>query len=253
MQTSVAALLFFAGVAGGAINAVAGGATLITFPAMLAAGLPPVVANASNAVAISPGHLLAAIADNDKFPAIDRWLCGAIAIATLGGTIGALLLIALPERLFVLPVPALIAFSTALFAFAPAIQARSIRHARETKSSTLAELGSLAGVAVYGGFFGAGLGIMLTALLSIVVPDDIRRVKVLKNLLATAVSLAAIMIFIVQGAVWWTQTILMLSGAAVGGYAGGHMVRVLPATMIRRIVIGAGSVMSVVYAAKYWF
>lgn len=253
MQTSVAALLFFAGVAGGAINAVAGGATLITFPAMLAAGLPPVVANASNAVAISPGHLLAAIADNDKFPVIDRWLCGAVAVATLGGPIGALLLIALPERLFVLPVPALIGFSTALFAFAPAIQARSVRRASETKSSTLAELGSLAGVAVYGGFFGAGLGIMLTALLSIVVPDDIRRVKVLKNLLATAVSLAAIIIFIVQGAVWWTQTITMLSGAVVGGYAGGHMVRVLPATMIRRIVIGAGSVMTVVYAVKYWF
>ncbi|MBB1601379.1 permease [Variovorax sp. UMC13] len=252
MQTSMGALLFVSGLAGGVINAVAGGATLITFPAMLAAGLPPVVANASNAVAVAPGHLLAAIADREKLPVVDRWLVWTLAAAVLGGVAGALLLLAVPARLFVLPVPALIGFATLLFAFAPRVQAWSARRRGGRAPSPLAGLGSVAGASVYGGFFGAGLGVILTAILAIHDAGDLRRVKVLKNLLATAVSLAAVAIFIVQGAVRWPETAVMLAGALLGGYAGGHLVRVLPAQATRWVVIVAGAAMTVFYAWKYW-
>ncbi|CEJ11947.1 hypothetical protein BN1110_02242 [bacterium YEK0313] len=252
MDPGIAALLFVAGLAGGIINAVAGGATLITFPAMLAAGVPPVTANASNAVAISPGHLIAAFADREKLPPFDRQLGAALAVSIAGGIAGALLLLALPDRLFVLPVPALIGLATALFAFAPAIQAWSERRRAGAPPSAMAERITLGAASVYGGFFGAGLGIVLSAILSIAEPNDIRKVKVLKNLLATGVSLAAIGIFVVQGMVRWPETAVMLAGALVGGYAGGHLVRVLPARLVQWFVIVAGAVMTLVYANRYW-
>ncbi|MCC8965339.1 sulfite exporter TauE/SafE family protein [Bradyrhizobium sp. Pear76] len=254
MDAQIGLLLLAAGVAGGIINALAGGATLITFPAMLAAGLPAVIANASNAVAISPGHLIAALADRAKLPPPTRRTISFIAAATLGGAVGAGVLLLLPERLFVLPVPGLIAFATLLFAFAPQIQNRTIaRRDAAALPSTFASSAVLGLACVYGGFFGAGLGVILTAVLSITEPNDIRAVKALKNLLATCVSLAATLIFIVQGAVRWPETAVMLVGAMVGGYAGGYLIRILPAHIVRRFVIVAGAVMTVIYAARYWF
>ncbi|WP_245321803.1 TSUP family transporter [Bradyrhizobium sp. LTSPM299] len=128
MNIQISLLLLAAGVAGGLINAVAGGATLITFPAMLAAGLPAITANASNAVAISPGHLIAAFADLEKLPPPTSRIISFVVVSLLGGVVGAVVLLLLPEQLFVLPVPALIASATLLFAFAPQIQAWSTRH-----------------------------------------------------------------------------------------------------------------------------
>ncbi len=119
MTPGIVLLLFVSGLAGGVINALAGGATLLTFPAMLAAGLPPVTANASNAVAIVPGHLLAVLADRGKLLPFDAKLWLSILVCLAGGAVGALLLLALPERLFVLPVPALIGIATLLFLFSP--------------------------------------------------------------------------------------------------------------------------------------
>ena len=255
MDWTIIILLFLAGVAGGIVNALAGGATLITFPAMLAAGLPPVIANASNAVAIAPGHLMAGFADREKLPRMDLQMLGLLGISVLGGVAGAMLLLALPDRLFVLPVPALIGFATALFAVAPRIGnwAEARRRGGATPSSGRGMI-VLAAASVYGGFFGAGLGVMLTAVLSLAEPNDIRKVKVLKNVLASCVSLAAIVIFIAQGGmVHWPPTLLMLAGALIGGYAGGALVRVLPAGVVRWFVIVSGTIMTVVYARKYWF
>src|SRR5271168_814642 len=122
MDWPTCSLLAAAGFAGGLINALAGGATLLTFPAMLAAGLPPVIANASNAVAIAPGHAIAALADRQRLPRLDGRLAGLAFVTLIGGTAGAVLLLVIPERLFVLPVPGLIGFATLLFAAAPRIQ-----------------------------------------------------------------------------------------------------------------------------------
>jgi len=254
MDSQTGLMLLAAGVAGGIINALAGGATLITFPAMLAAGLPAVIANASNAVAISPGHLIAALADRGKLPPPTQRTISFIAVSALGGAVGAGVLLLLPERLFVLPVPALIAFATLLFAFAPQIQAwTAARRKAAALPSTGASSAVLGLACVYGGFFGAGLGVILTAVLSITEPNDIRAIKASKNLLATCVSLAAILIFIVQGAVRWPETLAMLLGAMIGGYAGGYLIRILPAPVVRQFVIVSGAVMTAIYAARYWF
>ncbi len=106
---------------------------------------------------------------------------------------------------------------------------------------------------VYGGFFGAGLGVILTAVISITDPGNLRAIKSLKNLLATFVTAAAIVIFIAQGSVHWPATLCMLAGALAGGYLGGHLIRVLPASAIRAFVIVTGAAMTVIYAVKYWF
>jgi hypothetical protein len=251
MQSGEVVLLLSAGVAGGIVNALAGGATLITFPAMLAAGLPAVTANASNAVAISPGHLLAALADRQKLPSPDRRVVIYVLVALLGGLAGALVLLWLPERLFIRPVPVLIGFATLLFALAPRLQ----RHRRETNA--VAPLGpsamAVAAACLYGGFFGAGLGVILTAALSITEDGDIRTVKALKNLLGTCVAAAATATFTCQGAVRWPETATMLAGAMAGGYLGGHLIRVLPATVVRSIVVAGGIVLTVLYADRFWF
>jgi len=122
MEAGIAALLFGAGVVGGAVNALAGGATLLTFPAMLAAGLPPVVANASNAVALTPGHLVAAIADRAALPRDLRRLATPVVVALLGGGLGAMLLLATPDRLFTACVPILVGAATLLFALGPVLR-----------------------------------------------------------------------------------------------------------------------------------
>lgn len=252
MTPGIILLLFVAGIAGGVINALAGGATLLTFPAMLAAGLPPVIANASNAVAIVPGHLLAVLADRRKVLPLDAKLWASVLVCLIGGAIGALLLLALPDRLFVLPVPALIGIATLLFLFSPRIAAWAEARRGDAEPSRALGLSVLGLSSIYGGFFGAGLGVILTAVLSIADPDDIRRVKALKNLLATSVSMAAVLIFIAQRAVHWPETLTMLAGALVGGYLGGYLVRVLPGVVVRWFVILTGAVMTVVYAVKYW-
>lgn len=252
MTSGIVLLLFLSGVAGGMINALAGGATLLTFPAMLAAGLPPITANASNAVAIVPGHLLAVLADRGKVLPLDAKLWSSVLVCLLGGAIGALLLLALPERLFVLPVPALIGIATLLFLFSPRIAAWAEARRGDAGPSRGLGLSVLGLSSIYGGFFGAGLGVILTAVLSIADPDDIRRVKALKNLLATSVSMAAVVIFIAERAVRWPETLTMLSGALLGGYLGGTLVRVLPAIVVRWFVIVTGAAMTIVYAVKYW-
>lgn len=253
MDYTITILLFGAGIVGGVINALAGGATLITFPAMIAAGLPPVTANASNAVAIIPGHLLAVVADRSKLPRFDRRLLASAVACVIGGFLGAVLLLAIPERYFILPVPALIGFATTLFFFAPRIAHWADARRNGMEKSIRVETGTLLIASIYGGFFGAGLGVILTAVLSISDPDDIRAVKALKNLLATCVSLTAVIFFIAQRAVSWHQTVIMLAGALVGGYLGGHLIRILPGTYVRNIVILAGALMTIIYAWKYWF
>jgi uncharacterized membrane protein YfcA len=218
---------------------------------MLQVGLPPVIANASNAVAIMPGHLIAVLADPGRWPPIDRRLGWLTAASLLGGATGALLLLWLPEALFTGPVPVLIAFATVLFAFAPTIQAHQAKRGPRPMDA-LAGPAMISLASIYGGFFGAGLGVILTALLSISASRDIRTIKVIKNLLATIVSFAATTIFIVQGAVSWPETLVMLAGALFGGFLGGNLVKVLPAEWVRWTVILAGVAMSVIYGIRYW-
>lgn len=254
MALEIEALLFATGLAGGVANAMAGGATLITFPAMLAAGLPPVVANASNAVAVAPGCLVAAYADRQALPPGNRRTVVAALATMLGGATGALLLLVTPERLFTLLVPALVGVATVVFTVAESLQ-RSITRAFGIKvlQGPALRVGLLVSTAVYGGYFGAGLGVMLLAALTVTGREDLRAANAFKNLLATAVSMVTILIFTLQGLVRWPETLVMLTGAICGGYFGGLLIKVLAPPIVRGIVIVVGVAMTALYAGRYWF
>ena len=257
MEAATLALLLGAGVAGGVVTAMVGGASLITFPALLAVGLPPVVASASNNVAMAPSNLVAAFADIDRIP---RWrvaFAWIVLVATVGSAAGAWLLFVTPERTFLRAVPLFIAGATLLFAFQRPVKRWIARHGDdETLRAARADrLGFvlLAPVAVYVGYFGAGAGVMLLAILSLGEHGDFRTVNVLKNMLGTAMSVVAAVLFIVGGLVDWPHVLAMGAGGLAGGYAGGRLVRHIPADVVRWIVIGVGGVLTLVYARRYWF
>jgi len=238
MTSGIVLLLFLSGVAGGVINALAGGATLLTFPAMLAAGLPPITANASNAVAIVPGHLLAVLADRGKVLPLDAKLWSSVLVCLLGGAIGALLLLALPERLFVLPVPALIGIATLLFLFSPRIAAwAEARRGDDVEPSRGLGLSILSLSSIYGGFFGAGLGILTLAVLGLLGLEHIHEMNALKVLQASLVNGVAVLTFALAGAVQWPIALLMAAGGILGGYGGAAIARRVNPAAVRWLII----------------
>src|SRR5262245_14560887 len=255
MEIQSALALIGVGAAGGLVTAIAGGASLITFPALLAAGLPPVVANASNTVALAPGNLVATLADRERMPAWDRRLLGLTATAVVGSVAGAGLLLATPARAFTALVPVLIGGATILFALSDRIRrwcAASPAAMGAAPGRSGAQLIAFLPVAVYGGYFGAGMSVILLALLSAGFSRDLRTANVVKNLLSGLTSAVAAMVFITQEAVAWVPVLLMMAGALGGGFAGGRLVRVLPASWVRAFVIAAGFVLTAVYARRYW-
>ena len=255
----IAAIAFLAatGFAGGIVTAIVGAASLITFPAMLAAGLPPVVASASNTVALTPSNFVAAAADYRRLPPWRPAFRRVIAISAIGSAIGAFLLMATPERSFEKLVPLLIGLATALFAFSGPIRRWIFRHGNDPAlhSERADRLGLvlLAPVTVYAGYFGAGTSVLLLAILSLGPNGDFRTVNVLKNLLSGISGVVAVLIFIVGGMVAWPHTLALGAGGLAGGYVGGRLARVIPPFVVRWIVLVVGSLVTAVYARRYWW
>jgi uncharacterized protein len=246
-------LLFGAGLLGGAINAVAGGATLFTFPAMIAAGLPPVVANASSSIALTPGHLSGVLSERRQLPRWDRMLWLHIATAAVCGGIGAVLLLATPEKVFTALVPALIGVATLIFAFSKTFQGwRQGPSGPDIRDNPVIRQVVLVPTAIYGGYFGAGMGVMLMAVFSMTSQWSVRSANAVKNLLGAAANWAAIVFFIAQGVIAWPETLIMLVGAIGGGFAGGRLLSIIPAVRIRQFVVVMGTLMTMVYAIRYW-
>ena len=256
MDGQAALLLFGAGLAGGIVTAIVGGASLITFPALLATGLPAIVANASNAVALTPANFMGGLADLTRLPPWDRSLGGLAIVAVVGSVAGALLLVVTPEQAFTAIIPVLIGMATLLFALSGPIRlwlaARPAGGARPGRVSGGLGMLLFAPVAVYGGYFGAGMSVMLLALLSVSRADEFRANNVLKNLLSGLTGLVAVVVFVSQGVVAWPPTLVTMAGGLAGGFLGGRLVRVLPADLVRWVVITVGSVLTLVYAWRYW-
>jgi uncharacterized membrane protein YfcA len=256
MDPHAASALAGAGLAGGVVTAIVGGASLITFPALLAAGLSPIVANASNTVALTPGNLAAAFADRERMPPWDRELLGLALVTIAGSVAGAVLLLLTPDRAFMTLVPALIGGATLLFGCSPWIGARlgarSRRGGGDASLPTSVRLLLVVPVAVYGGYFGAGASVMFLAILSLGSPRDLRAANVVKNLLAGLMSIVAVIVFVAQATVAWPPALVMMVGTLAGGFLGGRLVRVLPGAWVRAAVIVAGTVLTVVYARRYW-
>jgi uncharacterized protein len=251
MSVAVMLMLFAAGIAGGAINAVAGGATLLTFPVLMAAGLSPIVANATSSAALTPGHLTGALSEFKQLPKFDAAAWASIAIMILGGMAGAVLLFYTSERVFTVLVPILIGAATLIFAFGKKLQAW-LGQTNQPAEHAAPRLIGLLPTSLYVGYFGAGAGVVMMALFAITSNWQIRTANAFKNVLGAVANWAAIAIFISTGLISWPETIVMLLGAIIGGLAGGQLLRILSATTIRSIVIIAGTIMTIVYAWRYW-
>ena len=250
MDTQSGLLLFAAGLAGGIVTAMVGGASLITFPALLAAGLPAIVANASNTVALTPGNVVAGFADLERMPRWDRSFLSLALISVVGSAAGAALLLATPEKAFTAVVPVLIGFATVLFALSGRIRQWILsRRADGAPSAGLSNL-LFAPVAVYGGYFGAGMSVMILAIMSVSRADEFRTANVIKNLLSGLTSFVAVVIFVFQGMVAWAPTLVVMAGATIGGFLGARLARVLSPNVRRWLVITVGALLTAIFARR---
>jgi uncharacterized membrane protein YfcA len=249
--------LLIAGVIGGTISTVIGGASIITFPVLLATGIPPVTAVVSNTVALVPGNLVATIYDRAQLPPLGRSFVRLVAASVSGALMGAVLLLLTPERAFEILVPLLLGFATVLFAYSPRIAAWMRSNSpveAEPKVHRWSEsLTALLPVSIYGGYFGAGVGVLVLGVLSIGTGGDYRSANVLKNLVVFLNSLMASLFFAASGSVAWPQALTMMAGVLVGAILGARIAQVLPNDWARGMVIILGFVLTVIYAWRYWF
>lgn len=249
MELSLAHLLLLAAAAfaAGVLNAIAGGGSFLTFPALVFTGVPPITANATSALAVSPGYLGSTLgfkAELRELPA--RRLRREMLISACGGVAGALLLLVTPGKLFAGIVPWLLLFATALFALGPAIA----RRAQAGETHTRWREPGLLLVAVYGGYFNGGLGILLMALYTVAGETRLNTVNALKNLNSLVLSWLSVAAFVVAGAIAWRQGLLMMVAATAGGYIGARLAKRLPVAWVRAGVIATGLVMSAVFFAR---
>jgi uncharacterized protein len=249
-------ILLGTGLAGGVMAAIVGGASVITFPVLLAVGLPPVIATASNLVAVSGGNFLAAMTDRGNLPPFNRAFIGLIAASLLGAVIGAVLLLATPERRFEQLIPVLLGGSTILFGFARQItqwmRSRAKARGENEWKMSVTSVPLVLPISIYGGYFGAGAGTLLLGVLTIATEGDYRRANVAKNLVSSLNTVAASVWFVIHGAVSWPQTLVMMAGCLVGGFCGAHVSRRIPQHFMRVVVIAVGALLTVIFAWKYW-
>ena len=251
-----AVLLVAAGIAGGIIAAIVGGAAVITFPALLAAGLSPVMATAGNTVGLTPGLFLAALYDRSQLPPFDRSFLAMAVASIVGASIGAVLLLLTPERLFSAFVPLLLGFATVLFAYAGRIGAWLAARAAAQGSNQRFSVHSLAAVlpvSIYGGYFGAGVGVLMLGVFSVGSGGDYRSANVAKNLVTGLNSATATVVFAWHGMVSWPATLLMMTGTLMGGLIGAQLAQVMPNSVARTLVVGVGVLLTVGFAWRYWF
>jgi uncharacterized membrane protein YfcA len=264
MEWTSGAALFSIGIIAGFVSATAGGSNVITFPSLQWAGISSaVIATASNAVALVPGNALGAYKDWAKRPRFDWPLICLLVSAVVWGALGAKLLLITPEALFRLLVPALLGLATVLFAYSSSIgawlRAKANRltsivsaGARNEMSPTVLRTVLYVPVAIYGGFFGAGLGILVLSVLSIGSTDDLRSLNVAKNIINSVTTWAAAAVFIWDGAVSWPHVVCLLPGVALGGLTAGWYAQKVPTHVLRTTVIVIGCTVTLAYAWRFW-
>lgn len=235
-----------AGVGAGTINTIVGSGTLITFPVLLAVGLPPVTANVSNALGLVPGSVSGAIGYRRELRGQRRRVVRLTAAALGGALAGATLLVALPSKAFDMVVPALIAVALILVVIQPRL-ARAVRRRRERKGTTghrdggaLLQGGLLLSSA-YGGYFGAAQGVIYLALMGLLLDEDLQRLNAVKNILGAVVNATAAVFFLFVSDFDWLVVGLIAVSSAVGGQLGARIGRKLPPTALRAVIVVVGS------------
>ncbi len=239
MSAGAALAIFAAGLGAGTVNVIVGSGSLITFPTLLALGYPPVLANVSNTVGLVPGSMSACLAYRRELTGQRSRLSTLGTASLLGGSTGAVALIALPHSVFKAAVPGLIALAALLMAFQPAIGRRLERRGRRAHGGMPLLVGVFL-TGVYGGYFGAAQGVILIALLAIFIDDDLQRLNGTKNALALVVNVVAAVWFLASTEVSWSVVGLIAAGSAIGGQLGGHVGRRLPAPVLRSVIVVVG-------------
>jgi uncharacterized membrane protein YfcA len=244
LVTAVAAFL------AGVINSIAGGGTLLSFPALMWIGVPPVMANATNTVAIWPGSFAGVVGFRKDIAKLPRWLFWLMIPALLGGMAGAVILLHTPEKVFARIVPLLILGATLLLAAQEMITRKLNRflegHDRPTAGWLVFAFVFQFLVSIYGGYFGAGMGILMLAALGLIGMHDLHQMNGLKNLLAICINGVAAVYFAMQGAVVWTHVLIMAVTSIIGGYAGARLAHRLGRKFVRGAVVVIGLTMTVV-------
>jgi len=259
LHFSQAIFLFFAAVIAGTLNAVAGGGTFLSFPALLATGVPAVAANATNTVALWPGLAASTGAYLKRLNVPRRLLVPLLLTSVVGGLVGALLLLMTPQRTFLRLVPWLLLSGTLLFAFGNSIRSLAGKTAAVddlrkmswqviTVTSTAEFL-----VATYGGYFGAGIGFMILGMLAALGMHDIHAMGAIRTLLAAVINAVAVLTFTLAGAVLWRQCVVMTAGALLGGWFGAHYAQKADPRKVRLVVIAIGVTMTAYYFATVYF
>jgi uncharacterized membrane protein YfcA len=248
--------LLGAGLAAGIVNAVAGGGSLITFPALVAVGLPPVPANVTNSIAVSPGYLASVHGSRADLAglAASRGRSALLALlhtAVMGAAAGCTLLLATPARAFEIAVPFLVLGATAVLAYQERLRA-VVGHPHEMSGGRRsAVLHATVGLgAVYGGYFGAALGVMLVAGLGLVLESSLAQISALKNAISAVVGLTTVVVFAIFGPVDWAAVAVLAPATMVGGYAGARIARRLPARVLRLVIVIVGTLVGVLLLAR---
>lgn len=246
-------LVALAALAAGLVNALAGGGTLISFPMLTFVGLPAVAANVTNTVALCPGYLGATFAQSKDLRGQTQRLWWAAPAGVIGGIAGGLLLLGTGEKLFRQLIPFLILLASALLAVQDPVRRWLQRRAERVGARSLAEGWAALPVglaAVYGGYFGAGLSVIVLSVLGLTLEDNLTRLNALKQAIAFSTNIAAALLFVFSGPVNWPAALVMMVGALLGGALGGRLAgRIKPATL-RWVVVTIGVVVAVVYLVR---
>ncbi len=246
-------LIFLAAMVAGFINAIAGGGTLVSFPVLLALGIPPVVANVTNTVALVPGTIGGMWAQRNLFQSQYRRLLKLLPVAIVGGVAGGLLIINTSENAFRSIIPYLILLATILLAAQVQIKnwvVARMGNIHHEKHNPVFMMTMVFLAAIYGGYFGAGLGVILMAVLGLVTDDSLTRLNFLKQALGFIINLAAAIYFAFSGKVDWWVAFVMVFGSILGGWIGGKLAGKIKPELLRWIVVSAGLIAATVFFLK---
>jgi uncharacterized membrane protein YfcA len=242
-----------AAMAAGAVNALAGGGTLITFPMLVALGVPYVSANVTNTVALCPGYLGGTLAQKKDLQGQTKRLWFVLPAAIVGGVLGGYLLLRTGEKLFTDLVPYLILLASGLLAIQDPVRGWLTRRLGQSESHASPEKWSWLPVglaSIYGGYFGAGLSVIVLSALGLTVDDTMTRLNALKQAIAFAVNVAAAIFFIFSGKVVWSAALVMAVGALIGGTLGGKLAGKIKPSTLRWTIVTIGVIISIVYFIK---
>jgi uncharacterized membrane protein YfcA len=254
MGASEILLLVVAGIAAGVVNAIAGGGSLLTFPTLIAIGLPTVDANVTNSVSVFPGYVSSVAGSRADLHGQQKRLRTIVPTSMAGTAIGCALLLGTPARAFDVIVPFLVLAAAATLAFQERLRGL-VGHPRTM--SRRRQIVTLQAVvfagAIYGGYFGAALGVMYVAALALVLDEPLNRINALKNVLSTAVGLVTVVVFAIFANIHWGAALTLAPATIIGGYAGARVARRLPARVLRVVIVTFGTVIGLILLYRALF